>query len=252
MKPSERQDGADAHTPAPTRKDIFFTPRKVQLEEGFEQTADETVLVSPHNQPSLDWVQLGRILRDGAPPAVQSAEEVVRAAVGESRFAALMSTRPAPAEAAPSPEMAAPRKQARKKFRPRLPRLFAGAAANLRTLAMGVVLGAILMVALQAAFGRDSLVLFTVRDSQAFRVSVVGDFNDWAADTDPLKRIPGTDVWEGWIRLGPGVTRYTFLVDGTHRRVDPSRPPVSTDDEGRRVSELRVPPRSLTQLLGLR
>jgi alpha-amylase/alpha-mannosidase (GH57 family) len=58
---------------------------------------------------------------------------------------------------------------------------------------------------------------------EAASVSLVGDFNGWSRDENPLTR--GTDgVWRVTRRLWPGVFQYLFLVDGTEYRIDPGNP----------------------------
>jgi hypothetical protein len=59
-------------------------------------------------------------------------------------------------------------------------------------------------------------------------VSVVGDFNDWNADSTRLVEVsPG--VWTVSLRLRPGVYEYQFILNGKQRVTDPTMPQASSD-----------------------
>lgn len=53
-------------------------------------------------------------------------------------------------------------------------------------------------------------------------VSVVGDFNGWTKDENPLQRDGGT--WSAVRTLRPGVHQYKFLIDGVRYENDPGNP----------------------------
>lgn len=64
----------------------------------------------------------------------------------------------------------------------------------------------------------------------ARRVTAVGDFNGWRADSTPLARDGDTGRWSATIALHDGLHRYAFVVDGTRWAVDPSAPRGRADD----------------------
>jgi len=65
--------------------------------------------------------------------------------------------------------------------------------------------------------GEDSGIRFAVWAPNAREVSVIGDFNDWAAGTDPLqRRQDGSGIWETFLPgVEPGV-RYKYRIDSGH------------------------------------
>lgn len=71
--------------------------------------------------------------------------------------------------------------------------------------------------------GRDGYV-FRTWAPHAKRVSVVGEFNGWTADADPMQKVE-REIWEGFV---PGLQQYDlykFAVTGqngqTHLKADP-------------------------------
>lgn len=59
-------------------------------------------------------------------------------------------------------------------------------------------------------------------------ISVVGDFNDWDADSTALTEVsPG--VWTVSLRLRPGIYEYQFILNGKQRVTDPTMPQASSD-----------------------
>jgi len=73
---------------------------------------------------------------------------------------------------------------------------------------------------------------------EAREVAVVGDFNGWNPQANPLTRaFDGS--WQGSLQLRHGHHRYAFWVDGT-LQVDPRGQGVSRNDEGQRVSLVAV------------
>lgn len=76
----------------------------------------------------------------------------------------------------------------------------------------------------------DPLVLhqFTFYQKGLQSISVVGQFNDWDADSTALKEVsPG--VWTVSVALRPGVYEYQFILNGKQRVTDPTTPKTSND-----------------------
>ena len=67
-------------------------------------------------------------------------------------------------------------------------------------------------------------VTFVLRAPGATRVSVVGDFNNWDAAATPMARSGSGDLWVLNARLPRGVHLYSFVLDGSEWRPDPSAP----------------------------
>lgn len=78
---------------------------------------------------------------------------------------------------------------------------------------------------------------FCVAES-ATSVSVVGDFNDWAAGANPMTRTPD-GVWAAVVALRHGHHRYAFWVDG-QLTLDPRAQGVTRNERGERVSLVPV------------
>jgi len=57
--------------------------------------------------------------------------------------------------------------------------------------------------------------------SPSQKVSVVGDFNDWSATTNPMRYNERLQVFEACVKVGPGRHEYQFFVDG-HPAAHPS------------------------------
>lgn len=80
---------------------------------------------------------------------------------------------------------------------------------------------------------------FVLRTTADSTVMLVGDFNDWDPRATPLR--PGSDsLWSVVVPLRPGRYRYTFVVDGTQWRRDPSAPRALEDDFGTPTSVITV------------
>jgi hypothetical protein len=78
--------------------------------------------------------------------------------------------------------------------------------------------------------GEEPLVLqqFTFYQKGLQSISVVGQFNDWDADSTALKEVsPG--VWTVSVALRPGVYEYQFILNGQQRVTDPTMPKTSND-----------------------
>ena len=61
--------------------------------------------------------------------------------------------------------------------------------------------------------GRDG-VRFRIHAPEATSVSVVGGWNAWNPEADPLSGPDSRGVWEVTLPLKPGIWRYAFVVDG--------------------------------------
>ena len=81
-------------------------------------------------------------------------------------------------------------------------------------------------------------VTFAFSAPTAGRVTLIGDFNDWNADANPLQR--GGSQWSVTLKLKPGRYRYSFVVDGSTWQADPRTPPAE-DDFGTPTSVITVP-----------
>jgi hypothetical protein len=65
----------------------------------------------------------------------------------------------------------------------------------------------------------------------ASRVTIVGDFNQWNAESLPMRRSADGRRWEIEVPLPPGRYTYGFVVDGKLMR-DPRAPESASDDFG--------------------
>ena len=73
---------------------------------------------------------------------------------------------------------------------------------------------------------------------EAKHISIIGDFNNWSPNANPLKKGPDGG-WSTQVPLKHGHHRYIFLVDGV-RTLDPRAQGVSRDDNNERVSLIAV------------
>jgi hypothetical protein len=85
-----------------------------------------------------------------------------------------------------------------------------------------------------------SSVQFVIVAPSAASVSLVGDFNDWAATATPMQPVAGNGVWSVTVPLSAGRYRYAFLVNGDMWLSDPSAPPALDDEFGRPGSVLTI------------
>ncbi len=69
------------------------------------------------------------------------------------------------------------------------------------------------------ASGPESEVVFEFEDADAVKVSVVGSFNDWNKDKNPMKKENG--IWKCSLNLKSGRHEYQFVVNDTDWIVDP-------------------------------
>jgi hypothetical protein len=79
-------------------------------------------------------------------------------------------------------------------------------------------------VATAGADAGTAPVTFVLRAPGATRVSVVGDFNNWDAEATPMSHGGSGDLWVLSVRLPRGVHLYSFVLDGSEWRPDPSAP----------------------------
>ncbi len=79
---------------------------------------------------------------------------------------------------------------------------------------------------------------FICHAPEAKSVNLVGDFNEWKPDANPMKHMPDKS-WLLTLELKHGHHRYAFLVDGV-LTLDPRAQGVTRNDKGERVSLLPV------------
>lgn len=73
---------------------------------------------------------------------------------------------------------------------------------------------------------------------RARSVMLVGDFNGWNRDANPMQRMPDGH-WMASLELPHGHHRYVFLVDGKPQ-LDPNATGIARDDYNERVSLIAV------------
>ncbi len=73
---------------------------------------------------------------------------------------------------------------------------------------------------------------------QAKHVNLVGDFNDWDPNAQPMKRQPDGS-WTTQVTLGHGHHHYMFLVDGK-ATLDPRAQGIARNEQNEKVSLLAV------------
>jgi hypothetical protein len=78
-------------------------------------------------------------------------------------------------------------------------------------------------VGAQASAATDTVyvVRFVLADPVAERVALVGSFNLWSEDANPLVWNAEGGVWTASVRLPPGVHEYAYVVDGDRWTADP-------------------------------
>jgi len=74
-------------------------------------------------------------------------------------------------------------------------------------------------------------VLFSYFSSDALSVYLTGNFNNWAADAEPLFNISGDGLWQKVVPLPAGKYQYKFVVDGDWH-LDPANPKSSSGELG--------------------
>lgn len=73
---------------------------------------------------------------------------------------------------------------------------------------------------------------------QARSVSVVGDFNAWNSEANPLQRMPDGS-WQGQIPVPHGHHRYVFMVDGVPT-LDPRAQGITRNEKNERVCIIAI------------
>ncbi len=86
--------------------------------------------------------------------------------------------------------------------------------------------------------GQEVTVRLTFHAPRARSVAVVGEFNKWKTDADPMARTDG--AWNITLKLKPGVYSYSFIVDGKTWVADPGAQTYEEDGFGSRNAVLRV------------
>jgi 1,4-alpha-glucan branching enzyme len=96
-----------------------------------------------------------------------------------------------------------------------------------------------------AAGGGPELVaggaVFRYRSSNAKKVHLVGDFNDWSPTADPMADENGDGEWTLFYPLAPGTYAYKFVIDGKNWVPDPTNPVSEPDGFNGRNSILKIP-----------
>jgi 1,4-alpha-glucan branching enzyme len=60
----------------------------------------------------------------------------------------------------------------------------------------------------------DGGAVFSYYNTDAKRVYLVGDFNNWSPNSDPMKDLNNDGHWSLFYPLLPGTYQYKFVVDG--------------------------------------
>ena len=94
-------------------------------------------------------------------------------------------------------------------------------------------------VAAQEASAGTEIVRFVFVDRQAREVAIVGTFNQWRKDANPLQATGVPGVWTASVPLEPGRHEYAFVIDGEKWSPDPFAPGI-TDDFGTESSIVRI------------
>ncbi len=84
------------------------------------------------------------------------------------------------------------------------------------------------------------LVRFLIEAPEAENVSIVGDFNDWRIDDNPLKSSGETGFWSTTLALPRGIHNYMFVIDGETWVPDPAGEEVMDDGFGLKNSVLKL------------
>lgn len=81
-------------------------------------------------------------------------------------------------------------------------------------------------------------VTFRVKAPSAKQVSIVGNFNRWSADGQPLSGPDHDGIWAVTLPLKKGRHEYLFLIDGKEWLLDPNAPMTADDGFGAQNSVL--------------
>ncbi len=82
-------------------------------------------------------------------------------------------------------------------------------------------------------------VVFVTFCPDANTVQIAGEFNNWQADKNPMKKIGTEGLWQLKLRLGPGAYRYRLVVDGNWQQ-DPFNTQVEPNPYGQFNSVVTV------------
>ena len=111
--------------------------------------------------------------------------------------------------------------------------------------AVGLAAAAAVVFALSPRRHQPTIVVFSLPDTTAHQVAVVGDFNHWDVHATPLAK-PKGHGWRIAVPLSPGRHVYAFVVDGTRWVLDPAAPKALDDDYGTPNSVVTVVPGGAT------
>ncbi len=88
---------------------------------------------------------------------------------------------------------------------------------------------------------RKFYVTFTFSpDGGAETVALVGSFNNWSRDAQPMTFDPAANAWTVTIELAEGEYQYKFVVDGSKLFQDPNQELKAPDGSGGYNSMIRV------------
>lgn len=87
--------------------------------------------------------------------------------------------------------------------------------------------------------------VFRYFNSDAKKVLLVGDFNNWSPTADPMKDLNGDGHWSLFYPLRPGTYQYKFVVDGRWLP-DPHNPDSEPDGFDDINSVVKIPEASTT------
>jgi len=99
------------------------------------------------------------------------------------------------------------------------------------------------VAARQLPASADTVVTFVFAAPSAAKVTVVGDFNQWNAESTPMSRIGNSGYWSVTVPMSVGRHLYSFLAvgsDGEHWSADPHAPAAPDDGFGRANSVVLV------------
>jgi 1,4-alpha-glucan branching enzyme len=86
----------------------------------------------------------------------------------------------------------------------------------------------------------DGGVQFICYAPKAHRVVIVGDFNNWSTDADPMYDREEKGAWSITLPLQPGRYEYKFLIDGEKWIPDLGNPKKTKDGFGAQNSVVEV------------
>jgi len=86
----------------------------------------------------------------------------------------------------------------------------------------------------------DGGAVFRYVNTDAKKVFLVGDFNNWSPNSDPMKDLNGDGHWTLFYPLGSGAYQYKFIVDGRWIP-DPRNPDGESDGFDGINSVVKVP-----------